>query len=190
MRLNIGCGTSPIPGCVNLDMEPGPGIDVVANIGTDRLPFDDDTFDEMLALHVIEHISDPHAAMQELYRVAKPDCEFLIATPYGSSDDAWEDPTHVRPYFVGSWGAFSQPYKWRAPYAGYTADWQPETVELQLPRERYERIAPGDAFEDIMTQRNVVVQMLATVRAVKPARANDRALLTQPTPRLTLVDPS
>ena len=36
--------------------------------------FDDDTFDEMLALHVVEHIRNPLAAMQELYRIAKPGC--------------------------------------------------------------------------------------------------------------------
>lgn len=188
MKLHIGCGTSPLDGWVNLDMEPGPGIDVVANIETERLPFDDDTFDELMALHVIEHIRNPLVAMQELWRVAKPDATFLLACPYGSTDDAWEDATHVRPYFVGSWQAFAQPYFWRAPYAAYTADWQPEVVELQLPRERYEHIAPADAFDDVMHKRNVVAQMVVTMRAVKPARDNDRALMVQAVPRLTLVD--
>ncbi|WP_298838515.1 class I SAM-dependent methyltransferase [uncultured Roseobacter sp.] len=37
-----------------------------------ELPYLDDTFDVVLAAHVIEHLPDPHRALQEMYRVLKP----------------------------------------------------------------------------------------------------------------------
>ena len=36
------------------------------------LPYDDDSFDVVLAAHVIEHLSDPKIALGEIYRVLKP----------------------------------------------------------------------------------------------------------------------
>jgi hypothetical protein len=126
--------------------------------------------------------------MQEMWRVAEPGAVFLLATPYGGSDDAWEDPTHVRPYFVNSWAPFSQPYHWRSAGYGYTADWQVEEVVLQLRRDEYGNIPAAQAYYDVMHSRNVVTQMVTTLRAVKPARARDRALLTAPEFKLQLVD--
>lgn len=37
--------------------------------------------------------------MEELHRIAKQDAIFTCRVPYGSSDDAYEDPTHVRQFF-------------------------------------------------------------------------------------------
>ena len=44
-------------------------VDVVAS--GDRLPFEDDTVDFVLASHVIEHIPDPIAALEEWIRVSR-----------------------------------------------------------------------------------------------------------------------
>jgi SAM-dependent methyltransferase len=45
-----------------------------------RLPFDDATFDVILCVYVLSCIPDTnaHAALQELRRVAKPDCRFIL----------------------------------------------------------------------------------------------------------------
>ena len=43
-------------------------VDVVAS--GDRLPFEDDSFDFVLASHVVEHMPDPIAALREWVRVA------------------------------------------------------------------------------------------------------------------------
>ena len=92
--------------------------------------------------------------------------------------------------FIGSWLAFSQPYFWRAPYAHYTADWQPEQVVLQLRREQYEGVPAEEIMPAVMALRNVVLQMVATIRAVKPARPNDKTLLRPAELRFALVDPA
>jgi SAM-dependent methyltransferase len=108
------------------------GVDVVADLekcATDPIPLESDSVDEFLLRHVIEHIHASLEMMQELYRLAKPNAFATIVVPFGASDPAWEDPTHVRAYFPGSFDYFSQPNYWRADY-GYRGDWQPRKIGL------------------------------------------------------------
>src|SRR5262245_27370471 len=68
-RLNLGCGNDTRPGWVNLDVAALPGVDTIADISkcrTEPLPFPSETFDEILASHVLEHIQDILPLMSEL----------------------------------------------------------------------------------------------------------------------------
>lgn len=178
MRLNLGCGRNPLDGYVNLDMADLPGVDVIHDLDSpDPLPFGPATFTEIVGVDLIEHVRDPLHVMSKLYEVAAPGCELTFALPYGSSDDAWDDPTHRRPYFVGAWGYFGQPYYWRADY-GYRADWQTKVIVLDL----YEYNGdPEEAKADVLVFRNVVSRQTVTLEAVKPARPCDRDLIVSPT---------
>lgn len=125
-RLNIGCGRNILAGWINIDSAILPGVDVVADLEQcvrQPLPFPDSSCDEFLLSHVLEHVRNALGLMQELHRIAKPDAKIVIRTPHGSSDDAWDDPTHVRPYFPNSFNYFSQLAYWRADY-GYRGDWE------------------------------------------------------------------
>ncbi|MBT3241877.1 MAG: class I SAM-dependent methyltransferase [Bacteroidetes bacterium] len=51
------------------------------NLENGVLPFDDESFDIVLASHVIEHIPNPHQMVREMGRVLKKGGVFLIATP-------------------------------------------------------------------------------------------------------------
>jgi SAM-dependent methyltransferase len=186
-RLNVGCGRHATPGWINLDSANLPGVDVVADLEqcrTAKLPFEDGEIDEFLLSHVIEHVRDALGLMQELHRIAKPGALAVIRTPYGSSDDAWEDPTHVRPYFLQSFLYFSQPAYWRADY-GYRGDWMVRNIALFVDR----RIAADSSDEAVLelvrTQRNVVLEMVAFLIAVKPIRETKREL--QETPHLEFI---
>lgn len=46
-----------------------------------NLPFEDNTFDLVCALDIIEHVEADHAALSELCRVAKPDAFVLLSVP-------------------------------------------------------------------------------------------------------------
>jgi len=172
VRLHLGCGKSILPGWVNLDARPLPGVDVVFDLddcARTPLPFPDDSVDEILASHVIEHLSRPLPFMQELHRVAKPGARAVFRVPYGASDEAFEDPTHVRPYFVNSFGFFSQPYYWRADY-GYRGDWLTEVVTLLVDAGKYDGKDAAYVMSEIRSLRNVVKEMVVELKAVKPIR--------------------
>lgn len=181
-RLHLGCGRSILPGWINLDSFALPGVDVVADLeqcAHKPLPFDDDSIDELMGRHVLEHVRDALPLMQELYRVAKPNAHAIFMVPHGASDDAFEDPTHVRQYFPQSFGYFSQPFYWRADY-GYRGDWQPEQLMLKVSKARYQGKSVQAVMADVMSLRNVVLEMTVGLRAVKPAREPRRELQAQP----------
>ena len=171
-KLNVGCGRDILKDWINLDCISMPGIDIVADIDQCRdkpLPVDDNSIDEFLLSHVIEHLHNPLPLMQELYRIATPDAVALIKVPYGSSDDAFEDPTHIRQYFHGSFGYFSQPFYWKTDY-GYRGDWQAKTIQFLVPASDNQGLTADDIFAKVKTLRNQVTEMVVELHAVKPAR--------------------
>ncbi|MVN86718.1 methyltransferase domain-containing protein [Deinococcus sp. HMF7620] len=186
VRLNVGCGRTILPGWLNLDIQHLPGVDVVADLEACRttpLPLEDESVDEFLLSHVIEHIRDSLAMMQELYRVATPEARMVIRVPHGASDDAFEDPTHVRQFFQQSFGYFSQPYYWRADY-GYRGDWEVEQIQLFVRQADWPdttRVSPTDMLHRINRERNLVTEMVVTLYPVKPMREPLRDLQQVPT---------
>lgn len=165
-------------GWVNVDCTKIDGVtdEVVDLDGPDlSRAFDHDSVEESVGVHVIEHLSHPLEFMTALWQVTKPGGTATFETPYGSSDDAWEDPTHVRPYFMNSWGYFSQPFYFRADY-GYPADWRVTDLTLAVEADRWSNAAPSDVLDAVQRERNVVKFMRTTLEAVKPARSPDAAL--------------
>ena len=188
VKLNVGCGRNAMEGWVNLDRVELPGVNIVADIdrcAEEPLPLEDDYVDEFLLSHVIEHLRNPLPLMQELHRIAKPNALAAIRVPYGSSDDAFEDPTHVQRYFLNSFGYFSQPSYWRADY-GYRGDWQPEKVRLLLPAAENQGLSQKEIMTKISTLRNQVGEMMAELRAVKPICEPKKELQRAPKIELSL----
>ncbi len=172
MRLNIGCGRKSLPGWVNVDVVPLEGVDVVADLercAQVPLPFPDDAADEFLLSHVIEHVRNVLPLMQELHRVAKPGARMTVRCPHGASDDAWEDPTHVRPMFPDSFHYFSQLAYWRADY-GYRGDWELRRVALDIRADAHRGRSQAEVLDRIRNGRNAVQEMTGELVAVKPPR--------------------
>jgi len=173
-------------GWVNVDCVDLPGVDLIADLEALTLPYPDDTVDELALVHVLEHIRDPLPLMQELWRVAEPGATLTICCPYGSSDDADEDPTHVRRIFLNTFAYFGQPFYYRADY-GYRGDWDVDHLVLDLGAQ-YAGVPAGEVMADVASIRNVVTQITAVMRAVKPIREPLQELIEPPRVALRVAD--
>ena len=172
LRLNLGCGRNILDGWLNIDNQNLPGVNIVFDLNSCKsikLPFADNSIDEFFLSHILEHIYNSLDLMEELYRVAKPNAKLVCHVPFGSSDYALEDPTHVRSYFVGSWGYFAQPNYWRADY-GYLGDWATKVIELFVKESQCKRLSADVIMDMINEKRNIVVEMRACMHAIKPKR--------------------
>lgn len=97
MKLNIGSGIKRFEGFLNLDSDPKCNPDYVVNLNTEKLPFDNNTVDEILAHHVLEHIGDGFFDfLKEIYRVCQHEAIIDIHVPHPRHDFFLGDLTHVR----------------------------------------------------------------------------------------------
>jgi ubiquinone/menaquinone biosynthesis C-methylase UbiE len=177
MKLNLGCGRNSIEGFLNLDRMKTDNVDLVADVN--YLPFKNDSINEFNASHLIEHLDNTLHFMQELHRVSKNGAIASFNVPYGSSDDADEDQTHKRRYFLHSFGYFSQPYYWQADY-GYRGDWQPIAILLALSKEKYNDKSIDEIMFHIKSFRNIVIGMSVKLQSIKPIRTTNRENMKNP----------
>jgi hypothetical protein len=94
MRLNLGCNDRILPGFVNVDLFPGEGVDVVADL-RERWPWEDGSVDHVHAHDFIEHLPDKIHTMNELWRVLRPNGVADVLVPSTAGHGAFQDPTHV-----------------------------------------------------------------------------------------------
>ncbi len=80
--INIGCGSRPLPGWVNLDAARGDQIDVVWDLRR-GLPFPDESCAAIFGEHVIEHIPKDSAEflLRECHRALRPGGVMRLSTP-------------------------------------------------------------------------------------------------------------
>ena len=92
--LELGCGQVKAIGAVGVDSNfDATAADVICNLNR-PLPFRADTFDEVRALHVIEHLEDVMKAVSEMHRVTRPGGKIFLITPHYTDFISWCDPTH------------------------------------------------------------------------------------------------
>jgi SAM-dependent methyltransferase len=94
--LNIGCGRRKIAGAVNVDVSDQVGADVVHDLTNMPWPLPSDTFREVHAQDVIEHLNDTVRVMEEIHRICRNGATVHITVPHFSSANAFVDPTHRR----------------------------------------------------------------------------------------------
>ena len=92
-RLNIGCWTHILPGWVNADIIPM-GNGVVQMDASKPWPWEDNTFDQIWASHIAEHVLDKMHFIREMYRVSKPGALIQLRIPPHTWSEFWRDPTH------------------------------------------------------------------------------------------------
>ncbi len=106
--LDLGVGDIKLEGWIGIDKYKSPVTDIVMNLDDAKLklPFKDNSVDEIRAYHFLEHIDNIFRLMNECYRVLKPKGHMDIITPLGHVA-SWGDPSHVRAFTEESWHYFS-----------------------------------------------------------------------------------
>ena len=104
MKLNLGSGSKILKGYVNVDKFQYYNPDVVHDLEKFPYPFEDNSIDEILLSHVLEHIGQNpdvfNNIIKELYRICKNNSIVDIRVPHPRHDDFISDPTHVRPITI------------------------------------------------------------------------------------------
>lgn len=94
LSLDLGCGTKRRPGFIGVDRFRLAGAHALADLDAPHLPFGDDTFTLILSFHSLEHVADLMSAMAEIWRIARPEAQLVIAAPYGASHLNVANPYH------------------------------------------------------------------------------------------------
>lgn len=115
-RLNLGCGADLRPGYVNHDFRPRGGVEVVHDLNSFPWPWAANTFEEIYASHVLEHLFDRLRTLEEIWRIGAPGAIVDIWVPDASHPEMWTDPTHRSAWRLGTLDYFLEGH----PFSFYT----------------------------------------------------------------------
>jgi predicted SAM-dependent methyltransferase len=150
-------------------------------------PWPDNSVEEVLLSHVVEHLGRTTAIyldiFKELYRVCADGAKVVIVVPHPRHDFFLNDPTHVRPVTAEGLAHFSQKInrRWMSDgaantplgvYLGIDFDIvgsQHMLDEPWLGRAQRGQISKGDLDQAVRQFNNVVMQTTIELKAVKKA---------------------
>jgi SAM-dependent methyltransferase len=92
--LDVGCGIKKHPGAIGIDRNINTNADAIADLDHFPFPFADNSFREIRAIHVIEHVGDVIRTMEEFHRLLAPGGHVFIVTPHYTDFSSFCDPTH------------------------------------------------------------------------------------------------
>ncbi|RKR89963.1 BON domain-containing protein [Micromonospora pisi] len=94
--VDLGCGAAKqYPENLGLDLRRADGVDAQADL-SGPLPIADNSVDVIFTVHILEHLIDFLALVDECHRVLRPGGVLHIMSPWWGHVNAVADPTHVR----------------------------------------------------------------------------------------------
>ena len=98
-KLNLGCGRNLKEGFTNIDIIDFGG-NVVHDLNSAPYPFEDSTFDYVLASHVLEHLNSFHNTIKEISRILKPNGILEVYAPFFLNTKYFGEPDHKIPFSI------------------------------------------------------------------------------------------
>jgi hypothetical protein len=117
-KINIGAGDTKYDGFINCDVSNLFSPDYIFDLEKDKFPFKDNSVEEVLAFHVLEHLGEGYFhCLQELYRVCVNKAKIYIKVPHYRHHTFYDDPTHKRPITIRGMLLFDQEFNKNNPYS-------------------------------------------------------------------------
>lgn len=98
-KLNLGCGNKLLDDYINLDVVDYGG-NLIHDLNSFPYPFEDNTFDEIIASHILEHLQNFNKVITELYRISKPNAIIKVYAPFFLNTKYFGDPDHKIPFSI------------------------------------------------------------------------------------------
>ena len=128
--LHLGPGPHSLPGAISADINPAVRPNFVWDLNQRPWPFADDSFEQVIAINVLEHLKDFLGAMAEIHRISKAGAVTSILVPHFSSAAAFVDPTHRQLFSARSCDYFIPGTELESEYGFYV------TYRFLLQRQR------------------------------------------------------
>ena len=185
MKLNLGSGSKILDGYTNVDKYDYYKPDIVHDLEIFPYPFEDNSVDEILLSHVLEHIGQSPDVflkiIKEFYRVCHNDSLIKIIVPHPRHDDFISDPTHVRPITILGLQLFDKNLnlKWEKESAANTPLALINNVNFKIKNVKFnldsnyvkkfenENIDKSQVDTDISKLNNVVKEMVIDWQVIK-----------------------
>ena len=185
MKLNLGSGSKILDGYTNVDKYDYYKPDIVHDLEIFPYPFEDNSVDEILLSHVLEHIGQSPDVflkiIKEFYRVCHNDSLIKIIVPHPRHDDFISDPTHVRPITILGLQLFDKNLnlKWEKEKAANTPLALINDVNFKIKNVKFnldsnyvkkfenENIDKSQVDTDISKLNNVVKEMVIDWQVIK-----------------------
>lgn len=103
-KINLGCGFDIREGYLNVDN--AGRADQFVDLTEYPWPWKRESFVEVIAQDIIEHVIDTVSFMDECWRISAPGGRLIIRTPSYDADFAHIDPTHVKFFHIDSFDFF------------------------------------------------------------------------------------
>ena len=120
--LNLGAGNKVIKWAVNHDrIRHRPEIDVAWDLNDLPWPWADESFDQIAAIAVLEHLRiNLIESVNECWRILRPNGVLVMKLPHWNHEHTYMDPTHYWRFSVGTPTIFDPETEYGNAYAFYT----------------------------------------------------------------------
>lgn len=120
--LNLGCGNKLVPDALNHDLRKHrPEIDVAWDLNDLPWPWEDESFDLIVARAVLEHLRiNLIESVNECWRLLRPGGRMYLKLPHWKSEISHLDPTHYWKFSLQTPTIFDPDTDFGRAYSFYT----------------------------------------------------------------------
>lgn len=137
LKLNLGCGNDYKKDYINIDKNNDVKCDQIVDLENDVFPWEDNSVEEIVAKHLVEHIWKRDRFMNECWRVLKQGGRMYIETPTAGTVAYWKDPTHISGWVEQTFRYYAD---WNTCPANRRRTWKIIHIETMLKGDENETI--------------------------------------------------